>query len=65
MEAEFENIKFIYKQCSVTNESELRKTMVLIKDELEWVDVIVNSVGVLEETNPKRTIDINYVRIVG
>lgn len=37
--------------------------MTAIKDEFEWVDVIVNSAGVLDEANPKRTIDINYVCI--
>lgn len=63
LEAEFKTIQLIYKQCSVTEESELRKIMGQIKDTLEWVDVIVNSAGVLDETNPKRTIDINYVSI--
>jgi len=35
-----------------------------IKEELEWVDVIVNSVGVVDETNPNRTISINYGGVV-
>jgi len=64
LESEFKNIKFIYKQCSVTDESGLRKVMGQIKDELGWVDVIVNSVGVLDERNAKRTIDINYGGVV-
>lgn len=63
LESEFTNIKFVYKKCSVTDESELRKCMNEIKDQMEWIDVIVNSAGVLDETNSKRTIDINYVRI--
>jgi len=62
--SEFKSIKFIYKQCSVTDESNLRKIMGQIKDELEWVDVIVNSAGVIDETNSKRTIDINYGGVV-
>lgn len=63
LEDEFKSIKFIYRQCSVTDEPELRKCMVQIKDELEWIDLVINSVGVLDENNSKRTIDINYVRI--
>lgn len=63
LEDEFKNIKFIYRQCSVTDEAELRKCMVQIKDEFEWVDLVINSAGVIDEINPKRTIDINYVRI--
>lgn len=64
METEFESIKFIYKQCSVTDEPELRKCMGKIRDELQGVDIIVNSAGILDETNMKSTIDINYVRIL-
>ncbi|XP_037044818.1 alcohol dehydrogenase 1-like [Bradysia coprophila] len=64
LEAEFKNVNFLYKKCSVTDESELRKCMTAIKDEFEWVDVIVNSVGVLDEASPKRTIDINYGGVV-
>lgn len=63
LEEEFKNVKFVYKKCSVTDEQELRKCMTQIRDSLGWVDVIVNSVGVLDETSPKRTIDINYVGI--
>lgn len=61
LEPEFHNIKFIYKQCSVTDESELRKCMNEINNELEWVDIIVNSAGIIDESKWKRTIDINFV----
>lgn len=64
LESEFKNVKFLYKKCSVTDEAELRKCMNEIKGEMGSLDVIVNSAGVLDETNPKRTIDINYVRIL-
>jgi len=64
LDTEFKSIRFIYKSCSVTDESELRKCMTQIKDELESVDVIVNSVGVLDETNPSRAISINYGGVV-
>lgn len=60
---EFKTIKFLYKQCSVTDEPELRKCMGEIKEELEGIGIIVNSAGILDETQPKRTIDINYVCI--
>lgn len=63
LKSEFKNINFLYKKCSVTDEAELRKCMNEIKDKMEWIDVIVNSAGVLDETNSKRTIDINYVSI--
>lgn len=61
LSTEFTTIKFIYKQCSVTDEPELRKCMNQIKDELEWIDIIVNSAGILDETKPMNTIAINYV----
>lgn len=61
--AEFKTVQFLYKKCTVTDEVELRKCMTEIKDKFEWIDVVVNSVGVLDEANPKRTIDINYVCI--
>lgn len=60
-DTEFETIKFLYKQCSVTDEPELRKCMGQIKDEFGGIDIIVNSAGILDETKPKSTIDINYV----
>lgn len=63
LESEFKNIKFVYKKCSITDEQELRKCMTQIRDDFVWVDVIVNSVGILNETNAKATIDINYVCI--
>lgn len=59
--AEFKNIKFIYKQCSVADEPKLRECMTRIKEELGWVDIIVNSAGIAEDRNAKKTIDINYV----
>lgn len=61
LDTEFKNIKLIYKQCSVTEESQLRKCMNEIKNELVSVDIIVNSAGILDESNWKGTIDINYV----
>jgi len=64
LESEFKGIRFIYKCCSVTDEPELKKCMIQIKDELECIDVIVNSVGVLNETNPSRAISINYGGVV-
>lgn len=64
LETEYQNIKFIYKQCSVTEESELRKCMNEIKSELDWVDIIVNSAGIIDESKWKRTIDINFVCVL-
>ncbi|KAG4077424.1 hypothetical protein HA402_002851 [Bradysia odoriphaga] len=64
LEAQFKNVNFLYKKCSVTDEPALRKCMTEIMDELGWVDVIINSAGVLDEANPKRTIDINYGGVV-
>jgi len=60
----FKAIKLIYKQCSVTDEPQLRKCMAQIKDELEGVDIIINSSGILDETQWKNTIDINYGGVV-
>ncbi|KAJ6633497.1 Alcohol dehydrogenase 1 [Pseudolycoriella hygida] len=60
----FRNVKLVYKKCSVTDESELRKCMTEISNQLEWIDLVVNSVGVLDEINPQRAIAINYGGVV-
>lgn len=58
---EFKKVKFIYKNCSVTDEPKLRACMTQIKNDFGCIDIVVNSVGVADEKNVKQTIDINYV----
>lgn len=57
-----QDVKFIYKKCSVTEETELDSCMTSIKAQLDGLDLVINSAGVLDERNPKRMIEINYVR---
>lgn len=62
VEEAFSKVLFVYKQCSVTDQQELAKCMSLLKVEMDGLDVVINSVGILDEQNGKKTIDINYVR---
>lgn len=55
-------LHFTYKQCSVSDEVELEKCMLAIKQELGGLDIVINSAGVLDELNPRRVTEINYVR---
>lgn len=59
----FKGPHVIYKQCSVSDEVKLDSCMTLIKNEMGSLDLVINSAGVLDEQNPKRMIEINYVRI--
>lgn len=54
-------LHFTYKQCSVSDEVELEKCMSVIKQELGGLDIVINSAGVLDELNPRRVTEINYV----
>lgn len=62
MEDNFHKVTFIYRQCSVTDKEALYKCMSLLKTEMGGLDVVINSVGILDEQSPQKTIDINYVR---
>lgn len=54
-------IQFVYAKSLVEDEDALRKTMQGLATKLKGVDVVINSVGVLDELDPKKTILINYV----
>lgn len=62
-EGQFKQVQFIYKQCSVTEEKSLRICMHMLKQEMKGLDVVINSVGILDEQSPQKTIEINYVRV--
>lgn len=40
----------------------LEKCMEGIKKEMGGLDIVINSVGILDESDPKKMIQINYVR---
>lgn len=62
IEGQFKHVHFIYKQCSVTDDKKLRDCMSLLKQEMNGLDIVINSVGILDEQSPLKTIEINYVR---
>ncbi|XP_063698210.1 alcohol dehydrogenase 1-like [Culicoides brevitarsis] len=53
-----------YKKCSVTDEIELESAMKSLKDEMEGLDIVINSAGISNEHNRKALIDINYGGVV-
>ena len=57
------NLRFVYRKCGVEDESTLRVAMTDIYRELSGFDLVVNSVGILNEQDHKSTIMVNLVRI--
>lgn len=56
-----ENVTFIYKKATVEDAVALRVAMQEVDVKLGGLDFIINSVGILNEQNPSKTISINYV----
>lgn len=54
-------VLFVYEKCFIEDEPKLRKVMTNISERLGGLDFIINSVGILDEIDPKKTILINYV----
>lgn len=55
------DVQFIYDRCGVEDESKLRVVIKNMSQKLDGFDVVVNSVGILNEQDPKSTIMINLV----
>lgn len=54
-------VHFVYARGAVENEEELRTEMTNIAKKFNGIDIIINSVGILKENDPKNMILINFV----
>ncbi|XP_063698209.1 alcohol dehydrogenase-like [Culicoides brevitarsis] len=60
----FNSVSFAYKQCSVTDKKRLAEVMNYLKLWMDGLDIVINSVGILDEQRSEQTIDINYGGVV-
>lgn len=61
---QYPTIKFNYAKCLVEDEPELRQVMGNLSTDMGGFDFVINSVGILDEWDPKKTILINYVSVI-
>lgn len=59
--SQYKGIKFVNSKCLIEDEPALRVAMTRIAKDLNGLDLVINSVGILNELDPKKTIMINYV----
>lgn len=57
----FNGLQLSYVCAEVEDEKKLREVMTDIAVQLNGVDIVVNSVGILQENDPKKMIMINFV----
>lgn len=60
-----EDVKgFVYRKASVDDQKMLEKAMTELSQELGGFDVVINSVAIVNERDPSRTVSVNIVSLI-